>query len=237
MIKNKIVIILMLGLLNFSISYSKEKIAVLVMENSKDENNFLKNKITSLIEQVLIKQKKFEVISRNEIDKIIDEQKLNMSGFVDIETSVPIGKISGINYLVIVRIIEKNYTSITLSIKIINSESGKIENIFYYREMETTNVKNGIKEYSVDNLLERIITKFDYELNIDENLVNGSYEKLNYKLILGNNKSENEVDKKINLPENIDDNVKIEWIACNEVTKKNINLKTGEILRQKKIIN
>jgi|WetSurMetagenome_2_1015567.scaffolds.fasta_scaffold352217_1 curli biogenesis system outer membrane secretion channel CsgG len=57
--------------------------------------------IADMLATALVKTKKFMVIERKEIDKVIDEQKLGLSGMVTAETAPAVGKLLGVDLLVI----------------------------------------------------------------------------------------------------------------------------------------
>ncbi len=57
--------------------------------------------VSDMLSTALVKTKKFMVIERKEIDKVIQEQKLGLSGMVTAETAPAVGKLLGVDLLVI----------------------------------------------------------------------------------------------------------------------------------------
>lgn len=79
---------------------SRLAIAVLPFDGSKDASMF-KDAITNEMIDQLVKLRRFKVIERSSIDKIVAEQKIQASGFVDDKSAVKLGKIAGADALVI----------------------------------------------------------------------------------------------------------------------------------------
>jgi curli biogenesis system outer membrane secretion channel CsgG len=78
--------------------------------------------IQGYMEQTLVKTRKFDVVTRTQIEKIIKEQEFQHSGRVSDDTMVAFAKILGAKYMVVPRITPIS----TFNIQILNSESGKI---------------------------------------------------------------------------------------------------------------
>jgi len=78
--------------------------------------------IQGYLEQEFVRIKRYDVVTRTQIDKILREQEFQYSGNVSDETMVSIAKILGAKYMIVPRITQIN----TLNIQILNSESGKI---------------------------------------------------------------------------------------------------------------
>lgn len=57
--------------------------------------------VADMLATALVKTKKFMVIERKEIDKVIEEQKLGLSGMVTAETAPAVGKLLGVDLLVV----------------------------------------------------------------------------------------------------------------------------------------
>ncbi|MEO0207606.1 MAG: CsgG/HfaB family protein [candidate division WOR-3 bacterium] len=78
----------------------------------------------------LLKTGKFDVIDRQRIDEILEEQEFSHSGLVDQETAVKVGKLLGANLIAFVEKISSDrdfdaYTS-KVSVKIIDVQTGRI---------------------------------------------------------------------------------------------------------------
>ncbi len=57
--------------------------------------------VADMLSTALVKTKKFMVIERKELDKVVEEQKLGLSGMVTAETAPAVGKLLGVELLVI----------------------------------------------------------------------------------------------------------------------------------------
>jgi curli biogenesis system outer membrane secretion channel CsgG len=57
--------------------------------------------VADMLATALVKTKKFMVIERKEIDKVVEEQKLGLSGMVTPETAPAVGKLLGVDLIVI----------------------------------------------------------------------------------------------------------------------------------------
>jgi len=81
----------------------KPKIAVFPFEDSNVRTERLKfgETLSEMLITALIQTKKFEVIERLQLEKIIEEQKLGQSGALDDETAVEVGQLLGLDAIVI----------------------------------------------------------------------------------------------------------------------------------------
>jgi len=76
-------------------SNEKENVVVLPFTNKTEvEGNYAEN-LTSQIEERLIEYKKYSVISRSNLKKVMEEQKLSMLGMIQSDEAIEIGKIAG----------------------------------------------------------------------------------------------------------------------------------------------
>jgi curli biogenesis system outer membrane secretion channel CsgG len=82
--------------------------------------------IQGYIEQQLVKERKFDVVTRTQLEKIFREQEFQYSGHIDNKTLVSVGKILGARYMVDPRITPIS----TLNIQILDCETGKIMYIY-----------------------------------------------------------------------------------------------------------
>ena len=104
-------------------------------KGAKQEN--LGSILTRMIETSLYNCKKFRLIERRNLDKILIEQKFQLSGLVD-DSVVQIGKIAGVDFLLIGSV-SKISGEIIIDFKIINIESA---NVFYAGSTNAKNVNN-----------------------------------------------------------------------------------------------
>ncbi len=82
---------------------SRLSIAVLKF-NSNDKGADLTESVTEKLVTQLVNLRRFRVIERSALDKIMEEQKLGMTGFVDEETAVKVGKLAGADVIILGRI-------------------------------------------------------------------------------------------------------------------------------------
>ncbi len=68
------------------------------------------------------------IVERNRFESIIEEQKLALSGLMDTETAIEVGKLSSANYILTGNVIEMPSTVMIFG-RIINVESGEIESV------------------------------------------------------------------------------------------------------------
>ncbi len=103
----------------------KKKIAVI--EFSDLEGNvtqFGKYLAEELITR-LFRTKKFEVVERQLLNKIISEQKLSISGMIDENSAKELGRILGVDAIVSGTITDLG-TSLKVNARIISTETGKV---------------------------------------------------------------------------------------------------------------
>ena len=79
--------------------YAQDRIAIVQFTPSGIDNITAKN-ITNRFSYELSKTKKFEIVEREMMDKILDEQKFQASGCVVDECAVEIGQILGVQVIV-----------------------------------------------------------------------------------------------------------------------------------------
>ena len=85
-------------------------------------SNYLSEKFSSSIS----KNKNFELIDRYKIDVIMEEAKLSLSGLIDDSTTVDIGELKGLQYLISGRYFD-NETEVNLFVEFLNIETGEVE--------------------------------------------------------------------------------------------------------------
>jgi len=80
----------------------KRKIAVVEFENKTSYGaRRLGTSASDILVTELVKTNKFIVVERDKLNKILDEQKLAVSGVIDSNTAVKMGKLLGLNAIVI----------------------------------------------------------------------------------------------------------------------------------------
>ncbi len=100
-------------------------IAVLPFENkgaSKDLGEIVLDKMTT----VLVNQNRFKVMERAQLNKILEEQKLGMSGILDAATAAKIGKGIGVDAIVMGSVVLTQNGSVSIDARVIDTESARI---------------------------------------------------------------------------------------------------------------
>ena len=106
----------------------KPTVAVIPFENINKNNksDWLSAGIAATITNKLVKSPEYIAVERYQINKVIDEQKLQLSGAVDEKTAVNVGRIAAVTKMIMgdFQVSGKN---IRLSGRIIDVESGEIQ--------------------------------------------------------------------------------------------------------------
>ncbi len=119
------VVLVFLACPNLSSAEEKANVAVLdfsAKNVSKNDADIL----ADFFRSELIKTGKFNVLDRNRIQKIADEQRFQKSGMTDVNAVVKIGKLINAQYI-FVGSYSKLDTLFMLNIEMINIQTGKIE--------------------------------------------------------------------------------------------------------------
>jgi len=82
---------------------SRLSVAVLTFASNEKAQNLAESVTEKLVTQ-LVNLRRFRVIERSALDKIMEEQKLGLTGFVDEETAVKLGKLAGADIIILGRI-------------------------------------------------------------------------------------------------------------------------------------
>ena len=177
---NRITLLLFVGL-----SFAQEiTIAVFDLENNGLKDSEVRT-LTERLQGELVKIGGYTVVERKKIEKVIQEQKFQMSGLIDEKYLIDIGKMLGAE-LIVLGNVGKVGNIYTVSARIVNSETAEI--------LRSTNYDTGT---SISNLLTVGMA------NIAHKLINGSDSAV--KKELDNN-------QKVNSQRNQTENV---FIICN----------------------
>ena len=79
---------------------SRLSVAVLPFSSNEDAKDLTDSVTEKLIIQ-LVNLRRFRVIERSALDKIMEEQKLGLTGFVDEETAIKVGKLAGADVIIL----------------------------------------------------------------------------------------------------------------------------------------
>ena len=118
-------------LFSFNLSFSQSfKVAILDFENTsgKTEYDALAKAISSMLITDLannIHPKKVEFFERSQLNKLLDEQKLQKSKDFDTKTAVDFGKLSGVNYVFVGSVFVMDKTC-DFSSKLVDVQTSKI---------------------------------------------------------------------------------------------------------------
>jgi TolB-like protein len=138
---------------------SRLAIAVLTLDAAGDAVKH-KDLITNTMINELVNLRRFKVIERSAIDKIVAEQKMQASGFVDDRTAVRLGKIAGADAL-IVGSISVSGSSIKISARLVDVETAET-----LIAQDATSVDNTLE--SIDIAVKNVATLLYNELPIIE---------------------------------------------------------------------
>ena len=107
------------------IAAEKQTVAILDFESIGSEE-FLGKAVAEIIRTELVGTKKFRVVERAQIKKALSEQKLQMTGAINDESAVQIGKLLGAD-LIIVGSVVKIGTSYTINSRLIDVQTGEAQ--------------------------------------------------------------------------------------------------------------
>jgi TolB-like protein len=138
---------------------SRLAIAVLPFDGGKEVARY-KDAVTNEMIDQLVNLRRFKVIERSSMDKIVAEQKIQASGFVDDKSAVKLGKIAGADALVIGNIIFSG-TSIKISARLVDVETAETL-------ISEDAVSENISQESIDGAVANVATMLYNELPIIE---------------------------------------------------------------------
>jgi len=100
----------------------KARIAVVAITTADNQDRFAEDELTRL----LVNSRKFSVVDRRNLDIIRSEQKFQMSGFVDDDTVISLGKLSGAE-TVIIGSVDGYGGDRRLTVKALDVQTGEIQ--------------------------------------------------------------------------------------------------------------
>ncbi len=122
-----------------------------------------------------VHSKRFKVIERAQLEKILNEQKLGLSGIVDANTAAEIGKGIGVDAVVLGSITRAG-NSLSIDARLIDTESAAIISA-------QTAYSDRISMYNIAQMVENLSRKFKQDLPVVKGLViniNGSQLTLDF---------------------------------------------------------
>jgi curli biogenesis system outer membrane secretion channel CsgG len=134
----------------------KKRIAVLPFKNeSQMHDSFFGNGLDDHLNAGLFQTKTYEIIDRSSLDAVLKEQRLGATGIIDPQTAVKIGKILGVDYLVIGNIIYAGIddslflntgAKVSIAVRMIDVATGEI--IFAEKADGRKNASKLLEKYS-----------------------------------------------------------------------------------------
>ena len=103
----------------------KPLIAVFAFEDDADEETGIGANVSEMLITGLIQTEKFQVVERSQLDKILEEQALGQSGFLDQETAAQVGTLIGVD-AVVVGNVGLLKTQIEIDGRLVQPENGKV---------------------------------------------------------------------------------------------------------------
>ena len=129
----------------------KKTIAVLnFVNNSPNKNwNYMESGVAEILSTNLSNYSEFNVVERENLEKVLKEQSLIMSGVVDLQTAAQIGKILGANIIILGSITQLGKT-IVVSAKLVDVETAQVL---------SGQMVNGEKEEELNNIVMSLVEK------------------------------------------------------------------------------
>ncbi|MDR3349458.1 MAG: hypothetical protein LBO03_07640 [Acidaminococcales bacterium] len=151
-----VVAVCALAVLPCPLAAAKKRIAVLPFKNeSQMHDSFFGNGLDDHLNAGLFQTKTYEIIDRSNLDAVLKEQRLGATGIIDPQTAVRIGKILGVDYLVIGNIIYAGIddsiflntgAKVSIAVRMIDVATGEI--IFAEKADGRKNASKLLEKYS-----------------------------------------------------------------------------------------
>ncbi len=141
---------------------SRLSVAVLPFRSNDDAKDLTDSVTEKLIIQ-LVNLRRFRVIERSALDKIMEEQKLGLSGFVDEETAIKVGKLAGAD-VIILGSINMQLGFVKVSARGIDTETSVLI-VAKEADSGNTNIE------TIENLVEQVAIDIYNDLPLVEGIV------------------------------------------------------------------
>ena len=171
----------------YSENYQKQNVSVLPFSGWKGQNaDGFQSALTNKIIHRIINSQRFNVIDRVNLERIIEEQNLQLSGVIDEDTVVQVGRLAGVQRCIIGNftgnsveyypakkndqgeIIRPSYyeSNVSATIRMLSVESG-----YYDKSVETDARERGENadaafSKALDKLAESVVTEFESQFPI-----------------------------------------------------------------------
>jgi len=149
---------------------SRLSVAVLPFEGKGEAESFSKSVTDKMVTQ-LVNLRRFRVIERNALEEVMEEQKKHISGLVDENTAVELGKLVGADVIIFGSIIcEENFGKV--SARVIDTQTSEI---IVAKEASAESIRIDNIEKLVENVAIMIYNDLPlvegYVVNVEENLI------------------------------------------------------------------
>ncbi|MFH1367704.1 MAG: FlgO family outer membrane protein [Elusimicrobiota bacterium] len=102
------------------------KVAVIPFKNIDDQNQSKGIIISENLLTRIVKIRKLQVVERENLEAVLRELKIESSGIIDPETTKQIGKILGVDALIIGTIHRKDENTLTINARVVRTETGEV---------------------------------------------------------------------------------------------------------------
>jgi len=100
------------AILSPNVCLAKDKIAVFPFKRTAYNDYRMTDVAETEMVSLLVNQKRFDVVERAQLEAIMKEQTLNLTGIIDVSQAVEIGKISGVKFAVLGNVSNVNYSKV-----------------------------------------------------------------------------------------------------------------------------
>lgn len=105
-------------------TYYQPYVAVFSFEETNAQAQTLGKTVSEMLITALIQKQKFTVMERTQLEKVLQEQSLAQSGAIDTETALKVGKLAGLQAVILGSVSRLN-RSIEADARLIDVETGK----------------------------------------------------------------------------------------------------------------
>ncbi len=131
------------------------------VESDKPDYKYLGKGISRLVAGELRKSGKTTIVEREQMNEIIAEQKLSLTGLMDAGNQVLIGKMLAAEYLVVGEIIDMGAAGILVSVRMVNVETGAV--VWQDEKQDKLAVYDFIGAYFAKSLLDSLSVSVSLE--------------------------------------------------------------------------
>ncbi len=111
---------------NINLVGERMSIAIFPFETMGSAGSDLGNIVFDKLITALFNQERFKVIERNQLEKILDEQKLGMTGIIDASTAAKLGKGIGVDAIILGSVSLTRSGAVSVDARAIDTESATI---------------------------------------------------------------------------------------------------------------